>query len=67
MGFFTNIYFQAVFLSLALLLIELTGLIMPIAAGIMLNALLMYVHARISLRIINRVIPTDKLPVAEIE
>jgi|GEM_PF-3557872 hypothetical protein len=64
---FMNIYFQAVFLSLALLLIELIGLIVSIAIGIILNSLLMYLHTIISLRIINRIIPTDKFPVAEIE
>ncbi|HLO32561.1 MAG TPA: hypothetical protein VK249_25665 [Anaerolineales bacterium] len=67
-GIFMNVYFQAVFLGLTLLLIELTGgLLMSIAVGIMFNSLLMYLHTRLSLRIINRIIPTDKFSVAEIE
>ena len=66
-GIFMNIYFQAVFLGLTLLLIELTGLLMSIAVGIILNSLLMYLHTIISLRIINRIIPTGKFSVAEIE
>jgi hypothetical protein len=66
-GTFMNIYFQAVFLGLTLLLIELTGLLMSIAIGLILNSLLMYLHTIISLRIINRIIPTDKFSVAEIE
>jgi len=64
---FRNIYLQAVFLGLSLLLIELTGLLMSIAIGIILNSLLMYLHTTISLRIINRIIPTNKLSVAETE
>lgn len=65
---FENVYFQAVFLGLSLLLIELIGgLLMSIAFGIMLNALLMYLHARLSISIINRILPTHKFSVAEIE
>ena len=67
-GIFMNVYFQAVFLGLTLLLIELiAGLLLSIAVGIMLNSLLMYLHTRLSLRIINRIIPTDKFSVAEVE
>lgn len=66
-GIFMNVYFQSVLLSIILLLIGLTGLTMPVEIGIILNSLLIYLQVIISLRIINRIIPTDKLPVAEIE
>ena len=66
-GIFTNVYFQSVLLLMVLLLIGLTGLTMSVEIGIILNSLLMYLHAIISLRIVNRIIPTDKLPAAEIE
>ena len=66
-GIFMNIYFQSVLLSIILLLLGFTGLTMPVEIGIILNSLLMYLHVIISLRIINRIIPTDKFPVAEIE
>jgi hypothetical protein len=66
-GIFMNIYLQSVFLSIIVLFIGLTGLMMPVEIGIILNSLLMYLHLTISLRIINRIIPTDKFAVAEIE
>lgn len=65
-GIFMNVYFQSVLLLIVLLLIGLTGLTMSVEIGIILNSLLMYLHAIISLRIVNRIIPTDKFSVAEI-
>jgi hypothetical protein len=66
-GIFSNIYFQSALLSVFFLLFGLIGIMMPVAIGIIINSFLLYLHLRISLRIINRIIPTDKSPVAEIE
>jgi len=66
-GIFMNVYFQSVLLSIILMLLGLIGLTMALEIGIILNSLLMYLHVLISLRIVNRIIPTGKFPVAEVE
>ena len=66
-GIFRNVYFQAVLLSVILLLIGLTSLLLPSEIGIILNSLLMYLHLIISLRIVDRIMPAHKFPDAEIE
>lgn len=66
-GVFTNIYFQASLLSIILFLIGLTGLMMPLEIGIILITILMYLHVVASLKIVNRIIPTDRFLDAEIE
>ena len=43
-----NVYFQSVALSITLFFIGLTGLMMPVEIGIILNSLLMYLHILIS-------------------